>query len=398
MEVPIMKKKIFGRFTWPSLIAFALLVAIILLSGHHSAIAAALPFLMMGDIDIDIYDPVTMSEAVEIRKIPRTFFRDTWFNGPVRTFDTKTVLVDKIRFGEEIEVYVHPTHKGKAVGRETYKTNQVETAYLKPYRPLSFQDLVPRSPGESLDVTGSVGLLQAKAAKLLGQDLQYLDDRILRREEVMCGELLQSGTIEVSGEGIDFTVDFAMPADNQGTLVGDALWTSNNSDPFAFLYQLFRGMNIRGWRTPKTMVIGGNVVDPFITNPMVRNRLSTIIAINSGRIDPRQLADGSTFLGEMNINGFQIDVYTYDFSYTDQGVRTYAMPQDKIIIGPGETTNYFCYGAIQDLRAVETGMVESRRFPKVWEEENPSVRSVMLQSAPMPNFRESDNFACFKVI
>lgn len=387
------------KLNWSLLGLIAVLTAAFLLIPDAHQATAALPLLAFGTIGIDLYEPITMMDALEVRKAPKTFFKDTFFSGaPDKTHSTKTVLVDKIRFGEEIEVYVAPTHKGKAVGREGYKTNQVETAYVKPFRPLTFQDLVPRSPGESLDVSGQTDRLRSKAAAALGQDLQYLDDRIVRREEAMCAEVLQAGTINVVGEGVNFTVDFLMPAENKGTLVGAALWTDAASNPYTWMYGLFRGMNVRGWRTPKKMVLGGNVIDPFLNNAAVKDRLSTQRAIDSGRINPRQLADGTTFLGEINVNGFMIDVYGYDFSYTENGVRTYAMPQDKIIVGPGETTNHFCYGAIQDIQAVRQGLAESKRFPKVYEEENPSALFTMIQSAPMPNFREADNFACFKVV
>ncbi len=349
-------------------------------------------------IALDIYNPISMGEALEVRKAPRSFFKDTFFPGIDKTHATKTVLVDKLKFGEEVEVYCSPLSKGKPVGREGYKTSTVETAYLKPFIPLTFQDLVARTPGESLDVSGVSDRLMAKAALTLGQDLVRLDDRIRRREEAMCGEVLTDGTIHVEGEGLDFTVDFSMPADNKGTLVGDALFTSNNCDPFTWLYGLFRGMGVRGWRTPKKMILGGNVIDPFITNPAVKDRLSTQRAIDSGRINPLEQADGTTYLGTININGYMIDVYGYDFNFTDGGVRTYVMPQDKIIVGPGECTNHFSYGVIQDIGAVRQGLAESKRYSKVYEEENPSGIFTMVQTAPMPNFREADNFSCFKVI
>ena len=349
-------------------------------------------------IELDIYNPISMGEALEVRKAPRSFFKDTFFPGPDKTHATKTVLVDKLKFGEEVEVYCSPLSKGKPVGREGYKTSTVDTAYLKPFIPLTFQDLISRSPGESLDVSAATNRLQAKAAMMLGQDLVRLDDRIRRREEAMCGEVLTDGTIHVAGDGLDFTVDFMMPAENKGTLTGTALWTDAASNPYTWLHGLFRSMGVTGWRTPKKIVMGSNVIDPFLNNANVKDRLSTQRAIDSGRINPMELADGTTYLGTLNINGYMIDAYGYDYNFTEAGVRTYVMPQDKIIVAPGESTNHFSYGVIQDISAVRSGLAESKRYSKVYEEENPSGIFTMVQTAPMPNFREADNFACFKVI
>ena len=41
---------------------------------------------------------------------------------------------------------------------------------------------------------------------------------------------------------------------------------------------------------------------------------------------------------------------------------------------------YACYGAIQDLESLQA----EERFPKMWEEKDPSVAMAMTQSAPLP--------------
>lgn len=385
-----------------SFLVCAVMALAVLLGWEPHLSVAGLPLLgfAFGTIDVDLYSPVTMMEPLEIRKPPKTVFKDTFFSGQPDMFhDTQEVLVDKLRQGEEVAVYCAPTHDGKAVDREGYMTNKVKAAYVKPFRPLTFQDLIPRDAGETLmQPQGVAGRLQAKAARLLGRDMVQLEDLIIRREEAMCAEVLETGQIHVVGEGVDFVVDFLMPAANKGTLVGDALFTSAFCDPYTWLYGLFRGMVVRGWRTPKKMFLGGNVIDPFITNPNVKDRLSTQRAIDSGRIKPQELPDGTTYQGTINVNGYQIDVYGYDASYTENGVRKYIMPQDKIIVGPGETTNHMCYGAIQHLKAAELGMVEKKRFPNTYTNQSGSIRYLQIESSPLPNHREADNFACFKVI
>ena len=52
-------------------------------------------------IALDIYNPISMGEALEVRKAPRSFFKDTFFPGIDKTHATKTVLVDKLKFGED---------------------------------------------------------------------------------------------------------------------------------------------------------------------------------------------------------------------------------------------------------------------------------------------------------
>jgi len=389
------------KFSWSFLGVIAVLVAVFLLVPDAHQAIAGLPLLgfVFGTIDVDLYSPITMLEPIETRKAPKTFLKDTFFSGqPERTFDTKTVMVDIVRGGEEMEVFCAPDKDGIPVEREGYKTNEVQPAYVKPLRPLTFKDLLPRMAGESLDVSGTSGRLIAKAARLLGQDMKDLDDRIIRLEEYMCSQLLQEGKIHVLGEGIDHWVDFLMPAENKGTLAADALFTNKDADPWSTLFAICRGLSLTGNRTPAKLILGGNVIEPFLNNPQVIAHLNTERNINLGKIEPGQLAEGVTYFGELRIYGYTLQVYGYDYSCKINGVRTYMMPLDKILIAPNQTSNYMTYGAIQNLKALELNMVEARRFPLVWEKPNGSARFAQLESAPLPNFREADNFACFKVI
>lgn len=389
------------KLSWSIFGLIVLLAAVFLLIPDAHQAMAALPFLGLafGTIEVDLYDPITMLEPIETRKPPKTFLKDTFFSGrPDRTFETDTVLVDIVRGGEEMEIFCAPDHDGNPVEREGYKTNKVKSSYVKPYRPLTYQDLIPRMPGESLDITGQAGRLVARAAIQLGQDMADLDDRIIRLEEYMCSVLLQEGKIHIVGEGIDHWADFLMPAGNKGTVAAEALFTDNNSNPFSTIFSICKTVSLNGSRTPRRLILGGNVIEPFCDNPTVEKKLDKNRAIDMGQIVPNELAEGVTYLGRLRIYGYVLDVYGYDYSCTINGVRTYMMPLDKLLIGPSETTNHMNYGAIQHLKAVQLGLNVGKRFPHVWTKPNGSVQFAQLESSPLPNFRESDNFACFKVV
>ena len=56
------------------------------------------------------------------------------------------------------------------------------------------------------------------------------------------------------------------------------------------------------------------------------------------------------------------------------------MPDHTVIMGSAGIEGHACYGAIMDLESLQA--VE--RFPKMWEEKDPSVAMLMTQSAPLP--------------
>lgn len=59
------------------------------------------------------------------------------------------------------------------------------------------------------------------------------------------------------------------------------------------------------------------------------------------------------------------------------------IPDDAIILASTRARTVRAYGAIQDVRAIESGSVEAQYYPKSWVEEDPSARMVMIQTAPL---------------
>ncbi|MNP72164.1 Phage major capsid protein E [compost metagenome] len=56
------------------------------------------------------------------------------------------------------------------------------------------------------------------------------------------------------------------------------------------------------------------------------------------------------------------------------------------------------YAAIQDLEAIESGLVEAARFPKSWVTQEPSQRWLKVQAAPLPGLLEPNAFLYAKVV
>ncbi|RXT59590.1 major capsid protein, partial [Pseudomonas syringae] len=74
------------------------------------------------------------------------------------------------------------------------------------------------------------------------------------------------------------------------------------------------------------------------------------------------------------------------------------IPAGGLILGATSTRNAMLYGAIQDLEAIESGLVEAARFPKSWTTQEPSARWLKLQSAALAGLLEPDAFIYAKVV
>ena len=344
-------------------------------------------------MSISLYDHRNMLRQLEQMKPARSFLRDLFFSSDTVNHDTDTVDIDVIKGQRRLAPYVSPLMEGSKVERVGYYTNTVKLPYLKPKMELNAKHLLKREPGNT--VYGDNMTPLARAANFLGQDLRELNDMIDRREEYQAAEALNAGTVTVSGEGQSFTVDFLMSSSHKVTLTGDNLWNGSDADILK---------NLRSWRrdliikdsgiNPDVVVMAANVVDVFLEDSKIQAVLDNR-RIDRGMINPQALPNGVTYLGYIPEIG--CDVYAYDEWYVnpDDDTEYPMVPDNKVWMGSTRAQNTRHYGLIQDL---ELGDFAVSRFPKSWMVPDPSVRWLMVQSAPLMGLHHSDAFVSAKVL
>jgi hypothetical protein len=335
---------------------------------------------------IDLFDTRTMLAALEQMLPPKSFLLDTFFATPEYS-DTEYVDIDIIRGKRRLAPFVSPKHQGKLVERDGYSTKSFKPPYVKPKSVFTADDLMKRDPGQHIYAGGRSPA--EHAAEVLGRDLMDLQEQIVRREEWMAAQALNGGVVTVSGEGIEEVIDFQMLADHKN-LAAD--W----SDPDVGNPAL----DIRAWRqtiakssgiVPNVAVLASDVVDAFLGHSTVAGqdsilnaRRAEIGAINVGDVQE----SGATYLGSLFGGG--IDLFGYDEWYVDDnGDEQPMVPAGKVLIGSTRARTARHYGAIRDLAA---GSASMRWFPKSWEEQDPSARFIMLQSAPLVVPHQIDAF------
>lgn len=341
----------------------------------------------------DIFDTLTMLEAVEQMATPRRFLMNTFFNGanPV-TFGTEAVTIDIIKGQRKMAPFVHPSLPGSISLRDGYSKETYTPPYIQPKRETRAEQILKRAAGDN-PFSSRTPLERAGAQ--LGRDLVDLDDEITRREEWMCAQALSTGRVRVVGDGVDDTIDFLMEDTHKVTL-GAGRWNTSDSDPIANLRQWKRLIAKDSGRTGNVAVLSGEAQDAFQRNDAVLKQLNTR-RVDMGLIKPELLPDGVTYLGYLNDPG--IDLYVYDEWYLDDEDDEQPMvPAGGLILGSTSTRNAMLYGAIKDIEAIESGLVEAVRFPKSWVTQDPSARWLKLQSAALAGMLEPNAFLFAKVV
>ncbi len=343
---------------------------------------------------IDLYNLRSLMGIIKTMKRPRTFLRDTFFPG-ITEFATKAVDVD-VKIGtRKLAAYVSPMAEGKVVEDEGYTTSSFAPPYVKEKKSIKPLELFAREAGATIYSAGDSPAL--RAARELGEKMAVLDDRFTRLEEYQCSQALDTGIVTCVGDGINATVDFQMPASHKITLSGTDLFTDSASNPGDTLIDVCDMIAQDSGLSPNRAIMGLTAWKAFSNNAAVKDKLNNRRII-SGQINPQNLPNGVSFLGTYSDAGVDLDLYAYKEWYVDpvSGTEKPMVPLDKLWIGSTRARNKKLYGAIQDLKA--GGLAAMARFPKSWEVDDPSVRWLLLQSAPLMGLLEPAAFASLKVV
>lgn len=350
-------------------------------------------------MSISIFDPRTMMEAVENRPVARSFLRDMFFKREnIRTFSTKHVDVDYFKGRRRMAPFVSPRLAGKTLSREGMTTQTYQPPQIKPDRVTTVDHLETRLPGDNPYESKSPA---DRAKVILAKDLIDLDDSISRREEWMFAQILFTGKVHMLGEGVDQILDFNFT--QKEILSGTSLWTDSLSDPFEYLFDRRRKVIQNSGVNPDILLLASDVVMPFIQHPKIMKLLDTK-AIDVGRINPRILPNGTTFIG--SITSLGLDVYCYDEWYLDEDtdpdnpVEKAMVPPGHILLASSRAKFNTYYGAVTlvnpDTKQFFT--VEGDRIPHSWVTVEPPTHTLQLNARPLPVPHEVDSWLVAKVI
>jgi len=302
---------------------------------------------------------------------------------------------DKIAFDKvsndltRVAPFVAPNVEGRVVREEGYRAVSFKPAYVKPKHVIDPNMIIPRQPGEAL---GSGSLTIAQRRDLV---IAYLlrKHRAMHENtwEWMAAQALLNGYVDIEGEDYPLTrVDFGRAP--QLTITTDWTAAGYTSD------QTFNDL-----RMGKQLANENSVTSAVITDYVFgADAWAQFVKINKGVLFGRDgLMDttvgGSTtqitrlwdglegveYMGRIaGLNGGgAMNIYVNTQKYLDRYNQSkYLMPQNKVLGISSAVDGVRCYGAILDKRA---GYQALEYFPKMFEQEDPSVEYLLTQSAPL---------------
>lgn len=327
---------------------------------------------------MDIFSTQVLSKVVERLRTPPSFLLDTFFPN-VQTSDKEEILFDVTDSKPRISPFVSPLLPGKVVDSGGYRTKSFKPAYVKDKRRFDANIPYKRVAGETI---GGSLLPSQRYERALATTLTDQLDNLTRREEVMAAEILRTGKVVVSGDGYPAqTVDFGRDSELTKALSGSATWESSGVNPLDNLEDWAIAIQDKSGVVAKIVVMDPKAWKVFRSNATVQKYLDIRRGTsNSLNIDPsiRSEDTKARYVGAIG----DFDIYVYNDTYINDNGETAKLLLDKtVLLGSKDgLEGTRCYGAIHDEKANWTA---TRYFTKSWLEEDPSVRWLLLQSAPL---------------
>lgn len=325
---------------------------------------------------MDIFSTHVLTKVVENLKTPPSFLLDMFFSQELRS-DTEEIYFDTQESKPRISPFVSPLMPGKVVEHEGYQTKSFKPAYVKDKRRFTPDMPFKRMAGERI---GGEMTLAQRLEKAVAVTLSNQLDCLTRREEVMASEVLRTGKITVEGDGYPaVTVDFGRDASFTKVLAGENTWDKESVNILDNLEDWAGTIQSKSGVVANTVILEPSAWKIFRNNPFVQKYLDYRRGTNNTlNIDPVILGnEKARFVG--NIGDFE--VWVYNDVYIENDTEKKILPENTVLLGSRSgVEGVRCYGAIKDEQAA---FQSTRYFSKSWLENDPAVRWMLLQSAPL---------------
>jgi hypothetical protein len=324
----------------------------------------------------DLFSTDVLTTVVQSMLGNPSFLIDRYFPA-TQTETAEEIHFDVIDGKRRIAPFVSPLVEGQIVADRGYKTTTYKPAYIKDKRVFDMNRPLKRSAGEPIG-GGSMSPMDRMRA-MLAMSLQDQLDMLRRRMEVMAGQVLSIGKLTITGEKYPTAIlDFGRSPANMP--IAAKLWSDPTALPLSDLdtwaMQVLQATGVM----LTDVLMTPDVWSVFQTNPQVKDHLTIWRSLGqqpslSGNAP---ILEGGVYMG--NIGTYNIYVYSGWYVDPTDGSEHPILPAGSCILTSPALEGVKAYGAIRD---EEAGLQAMPYFVKSWIEPDPSVRFIMMQSAPI---------------
>lgn len=328
---------------------------------------------------MDIFSTHVLNRVIENLDRPSAFLLDTFFSD-IQTEDSEEIHFDIDKSKPRLAPFVSPLVEGRVVAEEGFETRSFKPAYVKDKRRFNPNAPLKRQIGETIG--GNLTPMNRREAAL-NRALTNQLDNLTRREEVMAAEALLLGKVTVTGKNYPTQiVDFKRAPELTQVLTGAMRWGEEGVNPIECLEEWAGQVQMLSGAAARTVVMEPMAWKLFKRSPNLQKLLDNRRGSRSNlSLDPvvrEQGNDKARYVGSLG----ELDIWVYNDVYVDeQGKDRRLLPDYTVILASQSMVEGTrCYGVIQDEKA---NYRADRYFSKSWLQDDPAVRWLLLQSAPL---------------
>jgi len=345
----------------------------------------------------DVLSWSTLTPTVNEMKEPNNFLKNRIFSRDI-TVPTRDIELSFLRRGRQIAPFVARDGAAIMTAGRTEEFRVIRPPHIRVKRAMTPSELLNKRRPGSVIFPGAGGIRRAMQ-EYIASELQMLMDDVTNAEEYLCSQAL-AGAISYSvADESAFTITYPRDAANTVTLSGTELWASDDpprtvggtARPSRDFLNAATLVNDAVQLNVTDAVMGAKATEAFLLNTETAALLDTRRLL-TGSIDLTQQIQesGALFLGEY-VHGIKCWRYARTVSVNGSSTDLIRSKYVEFVAVSPAAQFVMYYGAIEDMKAIGAGTVlQSRRFSKSWEEEDPSARMLLVESNPMPVMRRPD--------
>lgn len=331
------------------------------------------------------------TELIQVQQrladLPDGFWRNLFPR--VITSDREEIMFERADIdNRRLAPFVAPNVQGRVMRGQGFSARSFRPAYVKPKHIVDPTKAISRMMGEPLLGGQS---MESRFNAHVGNNMRLERESIERRWDWMACKAVTEGKVTVVGEDYpSVTVDFLRDASLTVTLTGTARWDQGTvtPNPLQDLADASDNSFNLGNAPITDLVFGTTAWKNFLKNPAVLDLLNNQKRGSTSDFSRTVLNSNANYqaVGYIDGPGGRFNFWRYRNWYSEEdanGVLTvtdFLDPRDVCGYGPA-IDGAAMFGAIHDVKA--NFRAEATIFPKMWEQDDPSVVYTMSQSAPL---------------
>jgi len=293
-------------------------------------------------LEVNLYDSRSLTQAINKIPVTEPFVLDKifWYKDQ---HDSDKIDIEITEGSSKIAQPVNRNEQEpRPVKQNTKKIESVNLPRTYECKVFTVQEL--KDIGVAGGIYASAADRKRAQADKVAFELAELKERVLRLREKMAVDVISKGKIELSGNNVEFKIDFGFSSEagrELVTLTGDDLWTATASKPLVQLRKWKGLIKQKAYQVPTICLLGSDAAAAFIDNTQVLKALDNLNN-KVGSIDLN--SDGSaaaTWIGRL----LGIDFYEYNQQYTNTaGAKTDMFDSKRAVLCAPGNTNRLHFG------------------------------------------------------